>query len=51
MANRCVYNHEYQNILYKSNTTIIYYYYVERQIYDNMFHLLPILTRPSSGQT
>jgi len=38
-------------ILYKSNARIIYYYYVECQINDNMFQPFLILTRPSSGQT
>jgi len=46
------FSHKYQNmILYKTNTTIIYYYYVECQINDKMFRPFLILTRPSSGRT
>ena len=45
-------SHKDQNvILYRSNTTIIYCYYVECLINDNMFRPFLILAGPSSGQT
>ena len=44
-------NFEYQNmILYKSNTTTIYYHYAKCQIND-MFQPSSTSTRPPSGQT